>query len=260
MRIVVKAGTSVIAHSTGMLNLRRIEELSEALVDIKGAGHDLAFVTSGTVGAGQHKLLMKESPTEIRDIKLASAVGQVELMHTFDRLFGKYDQIAAQVLLSSNDLENLELVGNLAGHADGLMSIGSIPIIYINDLLSSDSDVASRGDNDILAGLVARQIGADLLIILGDSEGIYDSNPLKNKDAVLLPVIEEIGPEHFAAADGIKDSVGLGTMEDKLMAAKTAASGGTPVVIASGKNPSVLLDIIAGKQIGTRILPKKSEK
>ncbi|MBQ3389609.1 MAG: glutamate 5-kinase [Firmicutes bacterium] len=252
MRLVVKVGTSTLAHSTGRLNIKRVEHLCKVLSDIKNSGVELVFVTSGAIGVGQGKLSMKERPSDLPTTQAAAAVGQCELMYTYDKLFGVYNHTVAQVLVTADDIEDENRKDNFMNTMLRLLQLDVIPVINENDSVSAHECVI--GDNDTLSGIVAAAVGADLLIILSDVQGLYDSNPFNNPDAKLLRVVEKIGPEHFAAAEGTVSKLGTGGMVTKLMAAEIAVAAGCDMVIANGMNPDVLYDILEGKEVGTKFL------
>ena len=136
MRLVVKVGTSILAHDTGMLNIRRVEKLCEVLSDIRGSGIELVFVTSAAIGVGQGKLALEERPSDLPLIQAAAAVGQCELMYTYDKMFHKYDHVAGQVLISENDLLDEERRNNFINTMTVLMELGAIPIINENDTVA----------------------------------------------------------------------------------------------------------------------------
>ena len=259
MRLVVKVGTSILAHDTGMLNIRRVEKLCEVLSDIRGSGIELVFVTSAAIGVGQGKLALEERPSDLPLIQAAAAVGQCELMYTYDKMFHKYDHVAAQVLISEADLSDTERLENFINTMTVLMDLGAIPVINENDTVSTQECMNTMGDNDVLSARIAKEINADMLIILSDVRGLYDSNPLKNPDAQVLPVVKNIGPRHYAAAEGIVSKVGPGGMYSKVKAADIATESGCEVILANGRNPEVLYDILEGLSRGTKFLAKAAE-
>lgn len=252
MRVVVKVGTSTLAHSTGLLNIRHVENLCKVLSDIKNSGVELALVSSGAIGVGQGKLSLKERPSDLPTTQAAAAVGQCELMYTYDKMFGVYNHTVGQVLVTASDVEEETRRDNFINTMVRLMQLGALPIINENDTVATDEIVI--GDNDTLGAVVANAIGAELLIILSDVEGLYDKNPNKNSDAKLLKVVEEITQEHYDAAEGSVSKLGTGGMVTKLKAAEMATAQGCETVIANGCDPSILYDIIEGKPVGTRFL------
>lgn len=255
MRVVVKVGTSTLAHSTGLLNIRHVEKLCKVLSDIKNSGIELAMVSSGAIGVGQGKLSLKERPSDLPTTQAAAAVGQCELMYTYDKMFGSYNHTVAQVLVTASDIDEESRRNNFINTMVRLMQLGALPIINENDTVATDEIVI--GDNDTLGAVVANAIGADLLIILSDVEGLYDDNPNRNPDAKLLNVVEEITQKHYDAAEGSVSKLGTGGMVTKLKAAEMATAHGCDMIIANGRNPEILYDILEGKPVGTKFLARK---
>ena len=250
MRIVVKIGTSTLAHATGNLNIRRIGELCACLSDMKNAGHEVIMVSSGAIGMGVGKLGLRQRPTDIPTKQAAAAVGQCELMYTYDKLFGEYNHTVAQLLITREDIESDVRHFNFSNTLDRLLELGALPIINENDTVATQEIVI--GDNDTLAAHVARSVRADLLILLSDIDGLYTADPHKNPDATLIPVIEKLDDEVFALAGGSASNQGTGGMVTKLQAASIATAVGCDMVIANGSRPTNLYDILDGTSIGTR--------
>ena len=250
MRIVVKVGTSTLAHSTGNINIRHVEELCKVLSDIKNAGHEMILVSSGAIGMGVGKLSLKEKPQDMPTKQAAAAVGQCELMYTYDKLFSEYNHTVAQILLTGLDLEDNERYHNIQNTMNRLLELNVLPIINENDTVSTQE--IAVGDNDTLGAIVAVSMKADMLILLSDIDGLYTSDPHKDETAELISLVTEITPEIEALGGGKGSSLGTGGMATKLNAAKLCLSKGTEMVIANGAKPSVLYDIVDGKKIGTR--------
>ncbi len=255
MRIVVKVGTSTLAHSTGCLNIRHIEELCKVLSDIKNAGHEIILVSSGAIGMGMGKLSLKERPQDMPTKQAGAAVGQCELMYAYDKLFSEYNHTVAQILLTGLDLEDPTRYHNIKNTMNRLLEMGVLPIINENDTVNTDE--ISVGDNDTLGAIVTVSMHADLLVLLSDIDGLYTADPHKEKDARLLSEITDITPEIEALGGKSGSSLGTGGMATKLSAAKRCVMRGADVVIANGSSPAVLYDIIDGKKVGTRFLAKK---
>jgi glutamate 5-kinase len=255
MRIVVKVGTSTLAHSTGCINIRHVEELCKVLSDLKNAGHEVILVSSGAIGMGIGKLSLKEKPTDMPTKQAAAAVGQCELMYAYDKLFSEYNHTVAQILLTGLDLEDPTRYHNIKNTMNRLLELNVLPIINENDTVNTDE--ISVGDNDTLGAIVAVSMHADLLILLSDIDGLYTADPHKDKNAILLSEITEITPEIESLGGGSGSSLGTGGMATKLAAAKRCVARGTDMVIANGSSPSVLYDIIDGKKVGTRFISKK---
>ncbi|MGN0165851.1 MAG: glutamate 5-kinase [Lachnospiraceae bacterium] len=254
MRIVVKVGTSTLAHSTGRLNIRRVEELCKVLSDIKNAGNEVILVSSGAIGMGAGKLMLTEKPSDMPTKQAAAAVGQCELMYTYDKLFSEYRHTVGQLLLTAYDIEHEENRHNFQNTIFRLLELGVLPIVNENDTVSTEE--IGIGDNDTLAAVVAVNCKADLLILLSDIDGLYTKDPHKNEDAELIHDIYQITSEVQALAGGAGSSLGTGGMATKLNAARRAMSYGIDMIIANGDDPNLLYDIVDGKEIGTRFHSK----
>ncbi len=257
MRIVVKVGTSTLAHAGGLLNIRRVEELCKVLSDLKNAGNDIILVTSGAIGMGTGKLQLKSKPTDIAGKQAAAAVGQCELMYTYDKLFSEYNHTVAQLLMTGDDFEHTDRYNNFINTMNKLLEFSALPIINENDTVSTDE--IKVGDNDTLSAMVAVSVKADLLILLSDIDGLFTSDPHKNSDATLISVVSEITDEIRVLAGGEGSAFGTGGMKTKIRAAEISTSKGCDMVIANGENPYVLYDIVEGKSVGTRFLKKAGE-
>ncbi len=249
MRVVIKIGTSTLAHSTGRINIRRVEELCKVISDLKNAGHEIILVSSGAIGMGVGKLALNGKPTDIPTKQAAAAVGQCELMYVYDKLFSEYNHTVAQILITGADIEHLERRENFENTMRRLLELNVIPIVNENDSIATDEIVI--GDNDTLGAIVSTTLSADLLIILSDIDGLFTADPHKNKDAVLLHTVKEITPEIEKMIGGAGSELGTGGMATKINAAKIANEKGTDMVIANGKDPDILYDIVDGKDVGT---------
>ena len=255
MRIVVKVGTSTLAHAGGRLNIRRTEELCKVLSDLKNAEHEIILVSSGAIGMGMGKLSLAERPTDIPTKQAAAAVGQCELMYTYDKLFSEYHHTVAQLLLTGSDFKNEERHLNFRNTLLRLLSLGALPIINENDTVATEE--IKVGDNDTLSALVATSVEADLLILLSDIDGLYTSDPHKDKNARLLSAVDAITPEIMALGGESESGLGTGGMATKLHAANLCTDAGCDMVIANGSHPTLLYDIVEGKDVGTRFYAKK---
>ena len=249
MRVVVKIGTSTLAHPTGHLNIRRVEELCKVLSDVKNAGHELILVSSGAIGMGVGKLGLRSRPADIPTKQAAAAVGQCELMYTYDKLFGEYHHTVAQLLITGEDIGNDIRHQNFSNTLNRLLELGALPIINENDTVATQEIVI--GDNDTLAAIVAESVKADLLILLSDIRGLYTADPRSEKNAKLIAHVPELTEEILALAGGSGSSQGTGGMVTKLQAAKICMDCGCTMVIASGSEPENLYGILEGKPIGT---------
>ncbi|HIW28004.1 glutamate 5-kinase [Pseudoflavonifractor sp. An184] len=255
MRIVVKVGTSTLAHSTGRMNIRHVEDLVKVLSDLKNAGHEMILVSSGAIGMGVGKLNLPGKPSDMPTKQAAAAVGQCELMYTYDRLFLQYNHTVAQILLTGEDVDHTERRENFENTMERLLELGSLPIINENDTVATAE--IKVGDNDTLGAIVARCVKADLLVLLSDIEGLYTADPRKDPSAKLIPVVEEVTPEIEALAGGVGSGLATGGMATKLRAAKMVAEVGCDMIITNGEHPEVLYDIAEGKAVGTRFIGKK---
>ena len=250
MRIVVKVGTSTLAHPTGRLNIRHVEKLVQVLSDLKNAGHELVLVSSGAIGMGIGKLPLTSRPSDMPTKQAAAAVGQCELMYTYDKLFTDYNHTVAQILLTGEDLEHPVRRKNFENTLFRLLELEALPILNENDTIATEE--IAVGDNDRLAAIVARCVRADLLVLLSDIEGLFTADPHKDKNAALIPLVTAITPEIEALAGGRGSGLGTGGMATKLQAARLAMEAGVDMVIANGARPEILYDIAAGLPAGTR--------
>ena len=255
MRIVVKVGTSTLAHSTGRMNIRHVEDLVKVLSDLKNAGHEMILVSSGAIGMGVGKLNLPGKPSDMPTKQAAAAVGHCELMYTYDRLFLQYNHTVAQILLTGEDVDHSERRENFENTMERLLELGSLPIINENDTVATAE--IKVGDNDTLGAIVARCVKADLLVLLSDIEGLYTADPRKDPSAKLIPVVEEVTPEIEALAGGVGSGLATGGMATKLRAAKMVAEVGCDMIITNGEHPEVLYDIAEGRAVGTRFIGKK---
>jgi len=250
MRIVVKIGTSTLAHPTGHLNIRRVEQLCKVMSDIKNAGHELVLVSSGAIGMGVGKLGLRQRPSDIPTKQAAAAVGQCELMYTYDKLFGDYHHTVAQLLITGDDTADETRHRNFTNTLNRLLELGALPILNENDTVATEEIVI--GDNDTLAAIVAKSVQADLLILLSDIDGLYTADPHTHPEATLLHRITAIDDSVRQLAGVSGSTQGTGGMITKLRAAEICMSCGCDMVIANGSNPENLYDILDGKEIGTR--------
>lgn len=255
MRIVIKIGTSTLAHATGHLNIRRVEEICKVISDIKNAGHEIIIVSSGAIGMGVGKLGLSKRPDDISTKQAAAAVGQCELMYTYDKLFGEYNHTVAQLLITGADIENDTRHENFTNTLNRLIELGAIPIINENDTVSTDEIVI--GDNDTLGAVVAKSVRADLLIMLSDIDGLYTADPHKNPDAKLIHKVTELDDNIYALAGGKGSTLGTGGMVTKLKAANICMGCGCDMMIINGNDPANIYDAIDGRDIGTKFTEKK---
>lgn len=258
-RVVVKVGTSTLTYDNGNVNFTRIDRLAMVLSDLANQGREIVLVTSGAIGVGVGKLKLGERPKTMREKQAVAAVGQCELMHIYSKFFLEYGHIVGQILLTRDVVGNETSRRNVINTFETLLEKGIIPIVNENDSVSvvevGKKDTFS--ENDTLAAIVAKLIKADLLVILSDINGLYDSDPKENSCSKLIPTIESITPDIEKCAGGAGTKRGTGGMTTKLNAAKIATSAGVNMVIANGSNPETIMDIINGKEIGTLFVAQK---
>ncbi len=254
MRIVVKVGTSTLAHPSGLINIRRVEELCKVMSDLKNAGHDIILVTSGAIGMGAGKLQLSERPRDVAAKQAAAAVGQCELMYTYDKLFSEYNHIVAQLLMTGSDFENEERHINFKNTMDKLLEFKALPIINENDTVATEE--IKVGDNDTLSAMVAVNVSADLLILLSDIDGLFTADPHTDPNAKLISVVSEINDDILALGGDEGSAFGTGGMRTKLHAAQICTEKNCDMIIANGEKPDILYDIVDGKAVGTRFIKR----
>ncbi len=257
MRIVVKVGTSTLAHATGRLNIRHVETLCKVLSDVKNAGHEVVLVSSGAIGMGVGKLNLSQRPTDMPTKQAAAAVGQCELMYIYDQLFSSYNHTVAQILLTGEDLRDDNRHTNFTNTLHRLLDLGALPVINENDTVSTVE--IAVGDNDTLGALVAVSVEADLLVVLSDIDGLYTADPRHDPNARLIPEVREITPEMKAGAGGGGTALSTGGMTTKLIAAGICMDAGTDMIIVNGSRPEVLYDILDGIPSGTRFIGRNQK-
>ena len=250
MRVVIKIGTSTLAHPTGHLNIRRTEQLCKIISDIKNAGNQVILVSSGAIGMGVGKLGLLKRPDDIPTKQAAAAVGQCELMYTYDRVFSKYHHTVAQLLITGNDVEDDLRHTNFTNTLNRLLDLGAIPIINENDTVATAEIII--GDNDTLAAIVAQSVQADRLILLSDIDGLYTADPHKDPNAKLINTVSAIDDTLLSLAGSSAGNQGTGGMITKLQAAKICLDCGCEMIIANGGRPENLYDIMDGMEIGTK--------
>ncbi len=255
MKIVVKVGTSTLTHITGCVNIRRIEKLVKVLSDIKNAGNQVILVSSGAIAMGVGKLNLEKRPSDIAGKQAAAAVGQCELMYTYDKLFLQYNQTVAQILLTAEDLKTPDRHAKFENTMQKLLELRVLPIINENDTVATDE--IKIGDNDTLAAIVAESTQADLLVLMSDIDGLYDKDPHKYNDAVLISDVFELTDDIMALGGDAGTARGTGGMATKLQAAKIANSAGCDMIIMHGDNPENLYGIMDGNPTGTKFHAKR---
>lgn len=252
-RIVIKVGTSTLAHKTGKLNIRRVENLVKILADLSNSGKEIILVSSGAMGLGMGKLGLVKKPSDTPSKQALAAVGQCELMYMYDKLFGEYNIVVAQLLLTKYILLD-ERKANVENAVNKLLEQGVIPIVNENDTVAIDELELEMGENDSLAATIACVSKADALVILSDIDGLFDDDPKKNDEARLISIVRDIDNNIKAIAKGAGSSLGTGGMATKIKAAEIASTAGIDTVIMNGKTPEKLYDLLDGSLIGTRFV------
>ncbi len=255
MRIVVKVGTSTLAYPTCRLNIRRVESLCRVLSDLKNAGNEVILVSSGAIGMGVGKLLLKQRPSDIPTKQAAAAVGQCELMYKYDELFSHYNHTVGQILLTGSDIDHEDRRENFVNTMSRLLELGVIPIINENDTVTTDE--IKVGDNDTLAAIVATNIGADLLVLLSDIDGLYTGDPHTDKTAKLIPTVDTLTEDILSLGKGSASGLGTGGMVTKLHAAEMCMKAGVDMIIANGDEPENLYKAVDGSGVGTKFAGKR---
>ena len=250
MRVVIKIGTSTLAHATGHLNIRRVASLCQVISDIKNAGHEVILVSSGAIGMGVGKLGLRQRPTDIPTKQAAAAVGQCELMYIYDKLFGDYHHTVAQLLITGEDVASEKRHRNFSNTLNRLLELSALPIINENDTVATEEIVI--GDNDTLAAIVAKSVNAQLLVLLSDIDGLYTADPRKDPNAKLIPVVTCLDDSIRSLAGVSGSDQGTGGMITKLQAAQICMECGCDMVIANGNEPGNLYTILDGGAVGTR--------
>lgn len=252
--IVIKVGTSVVAGENGGLDEDRIAKLAEEIHAFHGLGKRVALVSSGAVGAGMRQLGWEQRPVDVAQLQAIAAIGQARLVETYERVFRRHGRHAAQVLLIAADLDQRERYLNFRNTINALFHMQAVPVINENDTVAVDELMATFGDNDHLAAQVANAFRGTLLIILSDVEGLYDGDP-DAADSQIVSTVESVSCEIEDLVVS-KRGTGIGGMGSKLEAARQVTAAGGNVIVASGRQPDVLNQILAGVEIGTLFLAK----
>ncbi|MEE0347202.1 MAG: glutamate 5-kinase [Lachnospiraceae bacterium] len=260
-RVVVKIGTSTITHEeTGALDLVKLEKLIRLLTDLKNQGKEVVLVSSGAIAVGRKAMGIKERPNDMSVKQACAAVGQARLMMVYQKLFGEYNQVAAQVLMTKYTMINDISRKNAQNTFRELLQMGVIPIVNENDTVSTDEmEYGNFGDNDTLSAIVAALIGADLLILLSDIDGLYTDDPNVNANASFISCVDRIDEKLENMGKGVTSDVGTGGMATKISAAKIATASGCDMIIANGENIAVIHQIMEGEEVGTIFKEHKAE-
>jgi glutamate 5-kinase len=258
-RVIVKIGSSSLQHDeTGNLNLLKMERLVRELCDLRNQGIDVCLVSSGAIAVGRHTIGLTERPKTISTKQACAAVGQARLMMTYQKMFSEYNQVAGQVLMTKNTMINNVSRKNAQNTFEELFNFGIIPIVNENDTVSTYE--MQFGDNDSLSAIVASLVGADLLILLSDIDGLYTDDPRENPNAKLVPFVDRLDDHFYSMArESTGSDVGTGGMATKLTAAKTATVSGADMIIANGNDVGVLHRIFEGEFVGTLFRAHKND-
>ncbi len=256
-RVVVKVGTSTLAHSGSYkLNLYRIEHLIRELADLHNSGKEIVLVTSGAIAAGIGKAGLKSKPDTIPENQALAAIGQGVLMHIYEKFFAEYGQTIGQLLLTGEIATDEHSRENARNSLTALIKMGVIPVINENDAVAVDE--IKIGDNDNLSAMVAEIVGADVLIILTDIDGLFDGNPKNDENARLISEVSKIDSRIEKLAGGAGTKLGTGGMFTKIQAAKIATRAGISMLIVNGKEIGNLRRVLNGEEVGT-IFPAVGE-
>ncbi len=249
-RIVVKVGTSTLTHDeTGALNLLKMEQLVRVLTDLRNQGKEIVLVSSGAIGVGRTTMGLLEKPKELSLRQACASIGQAKLMMVYQKLFAEYNQITSQVLITKYTMINDRSRKNAQNTFRELLRMNVIPVVNENDTVSTDE--IEFGDNDTLSAIVAALIGADLLILMSDIDGLYTDDPRSNPEAEFIDTVEIITKELEEMGKGAATDFGTGGMATKLSAAKIANDAGADMVIANGADIYNISHIVSGEPIGT---------
>lgn len=254
-RIVVKIGTSTLTHSTGRLNIKRIESLVSAISDIKNSGREVVLVSSGAVSAGVARLNLDVYPKNADEKQAIAAVGQADLIKLYERLFSSFGHTIGQILMTKDVVDDEQRLKQAKNTFFRLLEMGCIPIVNENDSISIEE--IKFGGNDTLSSYVAIVCEAELIINMSDVEGLYNKDPNKNPDAQLISRVDEINDEIRSYAGGAGTNLGTGGMITKIKAAQIANDNGIPMLIINGSDPRRLYSIIEGEKIGTYFSAKR---
>lgn len=264
-RIVVKIGSSSLQHfATGELDYGKMDIFVRELCNLKNQGKDVVLVTSGAVAAGRKAVGISKKDQEACENSMAvkqacAAIGQARLMMIYEKIFAEYNQLTAQILMTKYTIMDAESNKNAHNTFEQLLKMGVIPIVNENDTVATDE--LGIGDNDTLSAIVAGIVGADLLILLSDIDGLYSDDPRKNSNAKFIDLVENLTDEYLnMAKESTGSSVGTGGMNTKLTAAKIATKSGADMIIANSADVKILGRLVAGSEEGTLFVANKDEK
>ncbi|MDO5381846.1 MAG: glutamate 5-kinase [Eubacteriales bacterium] len=263
-RIVIKIGSSSLMHKeTEKIDLLKIEKLVRIIVDLRNSGKDVVLVSSGAIAVGRNTVGLKDKPGELPAKQACAAIGQAKLMMVYQKIFSEYNAIAAQILMTKNTILNETSRRNAQNTFNELLKLGAVPIVNENDTVSlyEIEQLQTFGDNDRLSAIVASIIGADLLILLSDIDGMYTDDPNVNKDARFIDVVEHIDEELEGMGKNSSGSnYGTGGMAAKVVAAKIATLSGADMVITNGNDVYNIVRVVSGENTGTLFLNNKNQE
>lgn len=257
-RIVIKVGTSTLSYPNGRLNFQRIEKLAKVISFLQNNGKQVILVSSGSIGVGAGRLGLKDRPDDLAEKQALAAIGQAELIKIYQKFFDTYNQNVAQVLLTKDGLINSISRSNAHNTLNTLLNMSIVPIINENDTVSTEE--IEFGDNDTLSAYVAILVEAELLVLLSDIEGLYSADPRKDASAKIIHKVTRITPEIEQMATGAGSSFGKGGMATKIAAAKLCDKAGIDTIITNGEEPSVIIDLLEGKEVGTLFVSAKNQQ
>jgi len=252
-RIVVKIGSSSLHHmETGELDLTKMERLVREICELRNQGKDVILVSSGAIAVGKKTMNVSPGPGDIPLKQACAAIGQARLMMVYERLFAEYNHVPAQILMTKDTISDKNARKNASNTFTKLLELGVIPVVNENDTVNVHEVEDTIGDNDFLASIVTALVNADLLILLSDIDGLYTDDPRESEKAELVPIVEKLD-DHFnsMAKDSTGSSIGTGGMSAKLHAATVATNSGAHMIIANGKDVSVIHKIMEGREFGT---------
>ncbi len=261
-RIVVKIGSSSLHHmSTGELNLTKMERLVRELCELRNQGKEVILVSSGAIAVGKKTINLSPNDTEIPLKQACAAIGQAKLMMIYERLFAEYNHLTAQILMTKHTIVDQINRINAQNTFTQLLKLGVIPVVNENDTVAVHEVEDTIGDNDFLSAVVCALVNADLLILLSDIDGLYTDDPRSNKNAKFIDVVEKLDDELMQMGkESTGSTVGTGGMSAKLHAATIAVNSGADMVIANGKDVSVIHKIMEGRKYGTLFVGKRDEQ
>lgn len=253
-RIVIKVGSSLVTNHGAGLDQAAIGRWAAQVAELMAQNKEVLLVSSGAIAEGMQRLAWQQRPTEIHELQAAAAVGQMGLVQVYETAFMQHGIHTAQILLTNADLESKERYDNAKATLAELLKLKVVPVINENDTVVTDE--IKFGDNDTLAALVSNLVGADVLVILTDQEGLYTDDPRKNSSASLIQQAFAGQPELEAIAGGAGSPFGKGGMLTKILAAKIVANSHIHTIIASGHEPDVLIRLANGEMVGTELIAK----